>query len=246
MADILHVVGGSGVTLLWIFLLGVALVVAAVSGGHLIVKRFIEKRNDATLPKFAAWTIGLLGVLCIGVSFFAGPAVAVVGSWFRPSENPNNGSASSSGPTTLSNQPSLSSSTITESPAIATSTAPRLSSPVSSAAISSPAGRTASSPLYLDVDGSLSQYKAGPNQYRADHDIKFTVHVSDDVGEVSSGCYAKVTVLRAGTVIMKDEAECSPGWGWINLHQGSYTLRFDVTTDWGANGSKSISIQMVP
>ncbi|MFJ8958990.1 hypothetical protein ACIRG5_06335 [Lentzea sp. NPDC102401] len=106
--------------------------------------------------------------------------------------------------------------------------------------------RSAGSPLYLNVDGSYSQYKVRPDQYRADHDIKFTVHVTDDMGDVSSGCYATITALQNGSVIKKDESGCYPSYGWINLHAGAYTIQFDVITDWGASGRKSVEVQMVP
>lgn len=135
-------------------------------------------------------------------------------------------------------------STTSEAPVTTTGPPPAESKRGTSGPAATPA-RSPNSPLYLNVDGTYSQYKVRPNQYRADRDIKFTVHVSDDVGEVSTGCYATITAIQNGVVIKKDESGCYPGYGWINLHAGTYTLQFDVTTDWGASGRNSVEIQMV-
>ncbi|RSD10586.1 NPCBM/NEW2 domain-containing protein [Amycolatopsis eburnea] len=83
MIEVLRAVGNSQSALLGIFGLGVALLVFAVTGGRVIVRHFIRVDAKAgALTKFAVRTIGALGVLCIGVAFFASPAPAVIASWF--------------------------------------------------------------------------------------------------------------------------------------------------------------------
>jgi hypothetical protein len=260
VADIADAIGtmASNLNPLWTFLLGIALLTAAVTGGQIIVRRFLKNTRAEAPSRFATWSLGVLGVLCLVVAFFSSSAAGTVGTWIDSmgDSSPGAGSTSSRGST-----PSVSdgASPVSETPQVSsTPDSPTrttsVEDPPNTAASARPVPVTTAPVVKPTRAGDLlitikmgSSGAIGPHEYRVRSTPGAGVDVFDDVGQLSAGCYPSWVLTRGDAKIRTSRnGRCTSGgitmfnFGDSLSVPGSYRLSVSVVTDSGQSSSSFV------
>lgn len=107
-------------------------------------------------------------------------------------------------------------------------------------------GRKANTSLSLTIHVD-SYGQVGPNTWKQTHTLRVSVSVFDKYGELEKGCYARFAASMGGEIVQKNSGSCElePTISTRSHGPGRLSLRFDVTTSWGAEASKTKTINVV-
>lgn len=93
--------------------------------------------------------------------------------------------------------------------------------------------------------------KIGPNVWRTRSTPGANTEVYDATGRLDTGCYVQWTLKRGSEVVkLHSSGRCRPpsitlfNFGDSLRGVGTYTLKADITTDWGQAGSKTIEFEV--